>query len=94
MMLQVPDMYHRSGQSERKKRQTKFNCSVNIHQFNAGDRETANIKRRMSVFHRRKSMSADAIQKQLAAASSSVPGTPAPSSFPKRRQAVDFCPVV
>ena len=42
----------------RKRQQTKFNCSVNIHQFNSGDRETANVKRRMSSFQRRKSLSA------------------------------------
>ena len=42
---------------DQKKRQ-KFNCDVHIHQFNRGDRETAN-KRRMSMFQRRKSMSVD-----------------------------------
>jgi len=99
--VKVPDIYQHSGMHpNRKRQQTKFNCSVNIHQFNSGDRETANVKRRMSSFQRRKSLSAEAIQKQLSSAgvapitgstsgsSKSMPGTPGSQQYPKRRFSV------
>jgi len=73
-----PDSVHAAA-AHINKRQTKFNCDVHIHQFAKSDRESANAKRRASLFQRRKSVSVDRLAHHPAAAAAPPSTSPASS---------------